>query len=68
MCVWVRAGHPPNTFLTTPILCPFLQIWVFNNEYTQYMPLPIHELQSLVGQPAMYVDPVGFLHLEGTRV
>ena len=31
------------------------QIWVFNNEYTQYMPLPILELQALLGQPALFV-------------
>jgi regulator-associated protein of mTOR len=28
---------------------------VFNNEYTQYMPLPINELLSAVGQPALFV-------------
>ncbi len=28
---------------------------MFNNEYTQYMPLPIFELQALLGQPALFV-------------
>ena len=31
------------------------QIWVFNNEYTQYMPLPLLELQALLGQPTLFV-------------
>ncbi|CAM9686221.1 unnamed protein product, partial [Sphacelaria rigidula] len=31
------------------------EIWVFNRQYTQYMPLSIHELKSWVGTPTIFV-------------
>eukprot|EP00002_Diphylleia_rotans_P019938 TRINITY_DN3858_c0_g2_i1.p1 TRINITY_DN3858_c0_g2~~TRINITY_DN3858_c0_g2_i1.p1 ORF type:complete len:1260 (+),score=219.57 TRINITY_DN3858_c0_g2_i1:53-3832(+) len=31
------------------------EIWVFNKQYTQYIPLSLYELQSWMGNPAMYV-------------
>ena len=31
------------------------EIWVFNKGYTQYIPLAVENLQSWLGQPAMYV-------------
>ena len=32
-----------------------VKIWVFNKGYTQYIPLAVENLQSWLGQPAMYV-------------
>eukprot|EP00727_Mastigamoeba_balamuthi_P000525 m51a1_g1047 putative regulatory-associated protein of mtor (1359) ;mRNA; r:748343-753586 len=31
------------------------EIWVFNKNYTQYIPLSIYELQGWVGNPSLYV-------------
>ena len=31
------------------------EIWVFNKDYTQYMPLSVYDLQTWVGRPAIYV-------------
>jgi regulator-associated protein of mTOR len=31
------------------------EIWVFNKNYTQYIPLSIYELQTWMGSPAIYV-------------
>ena len=31
------------------------EIWVFNSQYTQYIPLSIYDLQSWVGSPVIYV-------------
>eukprot|EP01119_Soliformovum_irregulare_P010419 TRINITY_DN2556_c3_g1_i2.p1 TRINITY_DN2556_c3_g1~~TRINITY_DN2556_c3_g1_i2.p1 ORF type:complete len:316 (-),score=59.46 TRINITY_DN2556_c3_g1_i2:120-1067(-) len=31
------------------------EIWVFNQDYTQYIPLSIYELQTWVGSPSIYV-------------
>lgn len=31
------------------------EIWVFNKNYTQYIPLSLYDLQSWVGTPAIYV-------------
>jgi regulator-associated protein of mTOR len=31
------------------------EIWVFNKDYTQYMPLSVYDLQTWVGGPAIYV-------------
>ena len=31
------------------------EIWVFNKNYTQYIPLSVHEVQQWVGNPAVYV-------------
>jgi hypothetical protein len=31
------------------------EIWVFNRNYTQYIPLSIYELQTWTGVPAIYV-------------
>lgn len=31
------------------------EIWVFNKNYTQYIPVSIHDLASWLGQPAIYV-------------
>lgn len=31
------------------------EIWVFNSHYTKYIPLPIYELQSWIGNPVIYV-------------
>jgi regulator-associated protein of mTOR len=33
----------------------FVQIWVFNRDYTQYMPLLVTELQRLISQPGLCV-------------
>lgn len=31
------------------------EIWVFNKSYTQYIPLSIYDLQSWIGNPAIYI-------------
>jgi Raptor N-terminal CASPase like domain len=31
------------------------EIWVFNRNFTQYIPVSIHDLSSWLGQPAIYV-------------
>ncbi len=31
------------------------EIWVFNKNYTQYIPLSLYDLQSWVGTPAIHV-------------
>ncbi len=31
------------------------EIWVFNKNYTQYIPLSIYELQTWMGSPSIYV-------------
>ncbi len=31
------------------------EIWVFNSNYTQYIPLSIYDLQAWVGYPSIYV-------------
>jgi regulator-associated protein of mTOR len=31
------------------------EIWVFNKSYTQYIPLSIYDLQSWMGNPAIYI-------------
>jgi len=31
------------------------EIWVFNKDYTQYIPLSVYDLQAWVGTPAIYV-------------
>ena len=31
------------------------EIWVFNRQYTQYIPLSVYDLNQWVGQPAIYV-------------
>eukprot|EP00906_Rhabdomonas_costata_P000478 RCo000618 len=31
------------------------ELWVFNKNFTQYIPLSLHELHSWVGSPAVYV-------------
>lgn len=31
------------------------EIWVFNKNYTQYIPLSIYDLQSWMGAPSVYV-------------
>eukprot|EP01135_Chromosphaera_perkinsii_P005237 Nk52_evm6s327 gene=Nk52_evmTU6s327 len=31
------------------------EIWVFNKNYTQYIPLPIYDLQTWIGSPSIFV-------------
>lgn len=31
------------------------EIWVFNEKYTQYIPLPVYDLQQWMGAPSIYV-------------
>ena len=31
------------------------EIWVFNKAYTQYIPLSIYEIDSIIGRPSLYV-------------
>ncbi len=31
------------------------EIWVFNKNFTQYIPLSIYDLQTWVGSPSIYV-------------
>lgn len=31
------------------------EIWVFNKDFTQYIPLSIYELQSWVANPSLYI-------------
>lgn len=31
------------------------ELWVFNKQYTQYIPLSVFDLHQWVGQPAIYV-------------
>ena len=42
----------PLPFVPEPML---RQIWVFNRDYTQYVPLLVSELQRIIGQPALFV-------------
>lgn len=31
------------------------EIWVFNKEFTQYIPLSLYEVQTWMGSPSLYV-------------
>ena len=31
------------------------EVWVFNKNYTQYIPLSVYELRAVVGAPAVFV-------------
>ena len=47
--LWHYNGHG------VPRPTPNGEIWVFNKNYTQYIPLSVYDLQAWVGQPAIYV-------------